>query len=395
MIFIQQKNEHCLTMKLPAIVLSAVFLVISCAPTLAPTLQTGALNTSPGTVALIVFVDNQFKTIETGENFNHIVSFYNWIFDGFRYKTKEGVILFADKTVVSNVIAKGIKPIVLYDQNNPKRDIIHLSFDETQIDELNAVAEQLGATHLVKARLIKSETRKIPRNQITSGPISLGPFILNIPVTLSGNFDQTMRDTTVEFTIYDVKTKEIILTKEFTSSKISMGMPDAQIKANLTAAVIAGLKSNSADLSHQQENVQNTFRMATIRIPRIEDGHYYIRSMVMTLRSITLIHSNLIRFDGNFKNNLDEKLKIVLRRSANNKLSTYIVDHYGIRYDAVSSSLPNDSFDIRPKEQKDIFFVFPITATPHDRVDLYSVWDIQTPQKNHTATLEFRDIPIP
>lgn len=393
--------------------LLSFFLINGC--TNLPPLQTDVFHGSTETVALIVFVDTPFMTLKTieGETETGQIPFYHWIFKGFRYQTGQSMVLFDDMTVVSHAIAQDIKPVVSYRQRYGMLgvldnltgdikpvDIIHLAFDESQIPALYNVAKELGASFLIKARLISNNAKLDKRTQCTYYPD-------RIFAQVECRVQVWKQAVTAEFRIYDVSKENIMLTLQFTTihkAGVGEGLGTlsglySDISRKLASAVVAAIsrRAQSQELASKlgssnisAENRPKIWKESGAPISLVT-GHYFD----VWVKNTSIIDDNLIRFDISFLNRTEQKLGVTFKKDMDNKLDTYIEDKFGITYNAIGSSIEGYSFDIRAGEQEEFSLLFPLTAIPDKQVNLFTTWNIQTTQGTYALSFEFKDVHLP
>lgn len=332
-------------------------------------------------LALLVFEEMPFQSIATGLA-DGSITFYQWIYQSFRNKTNPNIHLFDDKAVIRFAEEYGVQLYGNYANNNPKFKVINLAFDEAQIDDLCKMAEDLGATHIIKARLIEDETTVIPKNQISLGP-----------VVLTGNFSQTTRSIKVEFTVYNVNKGELLFSKEFgaTTTSLSSLLAGLKIREHLVSLLLATIppepgKPTVSNYSNR-EYPQASFKEIRAEIPNT-GGATLVGVDVDTLEN------NWLAFGINFRNAVKENIRIRFK-STMNKLDTYIKDSHGAQYYANSSSSESDTIEVKSEDESDFYFVFPKPAAPVRQVDMFTTWEIETSQGTHTLTLTFKDVPLP
>lgn len=396
-------SKHFLRYRLHIFLLFTIFIVIGCAST------QNNVNQKTSENKIIIFADLPFVTIDTGMDKTSF-SFYNWIYEAFRSYSPKGFTVVDDVVILRSALNRGINPIVEYIRYKGRicKEIAYLSFDEANIEQLYDLAEELGAVYLIKAKLVSNEKR-IEETPPESKTIPLFG-LYGLGTTTKGK-KESVFVIRVEFTVYDVINRDILLTKELETitkeitgkdkkppweilSDIREGglLGDIRTRKRLVTALFDAISSHATESKTDTDMVLVNKRIR-IEIPNSENTSWEVRTVI--LEKVKLIDNNLLQFQLSTRNFYDDKLKIKLQRSNDKTLDSYIIDNNGIRYQAVSSSLTEDSVDIRPGERKDFFLVFPIPATLVKQVDFYSKWDIDTPQKTHAVIIKFKDVPIP
>lgn len=368
-----------------ALAVVTALLLGSCTP---PALQTGPLQRPPGQIALIVVADTPLRYIDVGLESGEQFPFYEWIFSAFRWSADERTAVFDDRTVVERALAKGIKPVVVLHQQNPIRflfgqeqglgnsRIAHLGVDDTQLESFRSVASELGASHIIKARLISNKSR-----------------VMQTLNSLGQSFSVVKRKMTVGFTVYDVARGEISFAQELTTAGFRSGLVgDHYIARNLTSAVIAAISAGGEYIARRATGTAMIRTDKTIRIGATW-SRYGLYDAILT--SISTVDGNLLRCDVSFWNRTDDRVRIILQKDDDGKLDTYITDQFNILYGTISSSVSEDSLDVRPGERKELFFVFPWTPIPTKQVSVNSTWKIQTTGGTDRVTVVFQDVPVP
>lgn len=360
-----------------------------------PALHQGVFQKSPGKAAIVIVIDVPYKVMQIGKD--EKMSFYPWILWAFRassYVQGNKYVMFDAQTIISQARIRGIPPVVQYGETW----VDHLAFHETDSDRLCIIADELGASYLIRARLVKSDI-KIKEESSKS-------ILPSVSLQISGKtFETVTRDVTVEFTVYDPATRKILLTKEFNSTETASwpksSSADDKVSINIASALLSTLSSFQQSQFTTRKETETTISIGkTVVLGRsMFRNSSPVRSTFepqceITLNSVTKIGTNLLRFDLSLWNKTEERVYISFKRNNENKLDTYIVDNFNVRYFSTSSSLNKYTFQIRGEEKKSFYFVFPVPVLTVRSVAFYSTWEVRTYNLNETSIIEFKDIAI-
>jgi hypothetical protein len=166
--------------------------------------------------SLVIFVDTPFQVImtyPTEPRYSENRAFYEWIVNGFR-SCKVKIV--DAKLFVSYVKGKGIDPIVAYYGGNPNKGIENLSFDRRNISGLLEVSRELGASHVVIARLSSDEITKSPYKPLKE-EVNVGNVIFFSLSQKKGECDPKdiiTRTIGANFTVYSLNTRSKVMNDE-------------------------------------------------------------------------------------------------------------------------------------------------------------------------------------
>lgn len=381
-------------------VLFVPFLFISCGSSskLLP-LHQGIFKKEASKEAIVLAVDVPYKVLEIAKD--EKMSFYPWLLWAIRagsyVATNNKYVIIDGQTVLSYARARGINPVVQYVSQYDEAAIDHLAFDDSDIDKLCIVANELGASYLIRARLLKTETKIKEGNSVPflTGQIQFSGKPFAIEVT---------REVTIEFTVYQSSTRKILFTREFNSQATATwpntSNADDKVSVNIASALLSTLSSQHREPSTKKvaETTVPIGKTVVLGRAMFRDGRTvkstFERQCEITLESITTIGGNLLRFDFTLWNQTEERVHISLNRTREGKLDTYIVDNFNVRYFSTSSSLSEYSFHIRAEEKKEFYFVFPVPVSTVRSLSFHSSWDVRTYNLNETCTIEFKEIPM-
>jgi hypothetical protein len=350
--------------------------------------------------AIVLAVDVPFKILKIAKDRN--ISFYPWILQALRagsyIATNNKFVIIDGQTVQSFASERNVKLVVQNTFQNGIQLINHLAFDDSDFERLCAIANDLGASYLIKAKLIKSETDIKEGNSV--------PFLLGGSIQFSGKpfAIEMTREVTVEFVVYETLTRKILFTKEFNSRETgkwpNTNNADNRVAKNISSALLS-------HLSFQKNgNVPKNIIDTTITVGKtvvlgrakfyqgIAIKGTFIPECEITLISVSTIENKYLRFDFTIWNKTQEKLRVSAKQNIENKFDTYIIDNFNVRYYSISSSLNDSPFQIRAEEKKSFYFVFPVPISTTSSVSFYSTFDFQINNLNQLQTIELKNISI-
>jgi hypothetical protein len=337
---------------------------------------------------MILFTEVPFRRVRVSAEDS--VPFYPWIWTAVRKATGtqgSAFVLFDGPTVLTGVKRHGLEPVVLY-VDKKHHAVAHLGFYDDQMSELSAVAQELGAAFLIRARLVANDARlkRLREKQV-------------LGVKIQGDFTELARSASVEFTVYDVAANRVAFTREFTSSD-SSARADTKVAGRIAAGMMRALsgqetgepeagieETDSAVVAVERTAVVETVAMGSV-----------VKSSVpayrVTLQRIVL-RGDLLRFDMDLWNTTDEEVRAVVRRTPQNEIESYIIDSLRIRTRAASTSLENMTLFARAGEKVGFFIVFPVPATNLKKVSVSSLWDLRAPSQSLRVTVDLKQVTLP
>ncbi len=369
----------------------------------APSFKVAGESQSSISIRAMLYVDTPYEVIDKREKQrDHYWNdaplkwdpFYLWIKKAIMLLTD--VVVMDDKEVVVQARANGLRPIVRYYEENPRKEIAHLSFHDTDIPKLCRLAKELGAIYLIKARLTNNRSKYHRGGSARRTTTVLGVRIK----ALFPTFATTTRSTSVEFTVYDVRNYGIVLTKELTSEhEAGPILVDYKVQRSLARGLVSNILV--AGVSHSGERA-STFATSQINSTKTLEfdvrwvGHRkYYKERHLTLNSIKRMNSDLLEVNLSFRDYHDEDLSLSLRHLSNGSIAAYLVDENGLRYYASSSNLQGDRTPIRPEERKDIRLTVNGVPSIVETADFYIEFDVRTPRRNNSFNLKFQNIEVP
>lgn len=319
--------------------------------------------------------------------------FYAWMWSALRTASDKQGSAFAlvdGATVLSQASGHGIEPVAR--TSNRRRNIAHLAFYDDQIPPLAAMARDLGAAFLIRARLVANDAKM---RRVTEAKV--------LGLKVQGDFKELTRHVSIEFMVYDVAADRVAFTREFSASDTS-GWPgsskaDARVASRIASGVLAALSSDAAHrpLAEEADSaVVAVERKAAIGAVA-RDGSAISGALPgyrVDLQRIVR-YGGLLRFDLTLWNTTDEEVRAILKRDARNEIESYIVDSLRIRTRAVSASLENMTVLARAGEKKAFFIVFPVPATNLKKVSLSSLWDLRAPGWSQALSVKLANVALP
>lgn len=361
-------------------------------------------------IALIIYTANTPTLIETGRtgyNEPRYTSFYDWFYGAFSWHYRSaGVYLFDPNIVNAFATRHDARPVAGYSQSTYGGAMkhvdkqYHFSFSATDLPGVLEAADELGATHIIKATLIKyakQEYRSVKESKDALG------------TSWSRNESDNLRvDAEVDVTVFNVQRKEMLFQKNFAASDDRFELfgklvGDANVRQSLATAIVKAIIAEEASVVAGAQESKPEFADANItskqgiEIPEwTADGHpTHSQVFYPVINRVTRKGPNLLVIGMLVHNPTDYPVTLRCNESRTDRMYMRLLSPDGTQYTLSGSSALRDGLEIKPGQRADLQFVFACSDHASASFRMEGDWTYSVPHYSSEIHLRWDALPNP
>lgn len=362
-------------------------------------------------MAFIIYTANPPSLIEigrTGYNEARYASFYDWFYGAFSMCYRgSGLYLFEPNIVNAFATRNDARPVAGYSQSkyggtmNFVDKQYHFSFSDTDFPGVLEAADELGATHILKAKLIKYTKQKYHSVRENRDPLG---------TSWSRNESDNLRiDAEVDVAVFNVRRKELLFEKNFVASDDRFELfgalvGDANVRQSLATAIVRSIVAEEASLAGDaQQQAKSNVAAVNIKpktgleIPEWTADGRPTHSQVLypTVRTISRKGPAFFVVDLSLHNTTDYSITIQCDEGRTDRTPTRLISVDGAQYALAESSALRNGIVIKPGQRADVQLVFTCSdlASPSFRME--GDWRYSVPHYTGEARLRWDGLPNP
>lgn len=349
-------------------------------------------------MALILYAGDPSKLIECGENGYHqmtYLSFYDWFFEAFEMHYQgQGVYVFQREAVQKMAARHGINPLCGYIKNVPGTLLYpqpyYFSFRDEDLDRLFDAAEELGATHIVKAESVDFKQQKGRFEREKSDPLT-GSY-------LRTSSDRTRFDADVRVTVFSVHRREMLFQRTFSASDESLLFGQHNLKKSITAAIVKAIVSaeaSSAGYAAPAASVGGITLQGGFEIPEWCPNGVPTRSKILypTILDVARIGPEVLCVDLSLQNTTEYPLEIRFDQNRIDRRVMHLKADDGSRFPLCNDELLRNGLQLRPGERVTSRLIFNCPDTYSSCFSMEGDVDFSVPHYRSEVQLKFKNIP--
>lgn len=359
------------------------------------------LKNTNGQLALLVFADDPPNVIGQVPGNERGRYFYKWAYYAFRLCSPKEVWLCSEDLVATEAQRQGLAPSILQHY----RKIEHLAFKSEEIPKLCDFAASLGATHVVRVRLLdmNSSTQRETRTTQKPTGITIGSVtFLESTRTTTSVMDVTTATMRIRCHTYQTSDGTLLFEQDFDlydkSAFAFNAANNANLKKNFVAGVLREIESRTslASRSAQPGSGSRPVNLAMEVWLReyATDGSYSLTDVGPQLTSIERIDQNL-KLNFTVRNSMRGDLHIAFQEGRNGRPEAFLRDEAGATHYAASTSVQGNQVSFRPGERKNFYFVVPLQSSAVKAVNFFAEWSYRSQSQQESAHLRFPNILLP